>query len=318
MGRSNFVAELVDDREEEDFDVPSQIAILRRAVAEIEIGREPRGGRGSALEALTRMAALAEETVTAIAWMDLSEADEDDHEELADACAVALFGVQETRRMLEQLRAPRPSRARLEAIRRRLHGALAALGEAFALCDRGEHSTDLERALHLRNLVSDVYGAIPWEKGGPTSRVWALLVANAELKILLKSGSFESGFEAPRNALTSLVERISGWQAKRPNPSATSQLYTELVGVSNVLSSLSARPEVKRHDARALVELSSLLARRTFDDTMTERVVDVLASLRGMDGALDRLIVALPLDPPSVLALLLRRVTELRARALAS
>jgi hypothetical protein len=228
--------------------------------------------------------------------------------------------VQDAQRLLDQLSAPRPARARLEAIRRKLHAALAGLGEVLAAHDGVERPTnDLERVLQFRNMLSDFYAAIPWENGGPTgSRVWALLVANAELKILLKSLSFGAALEAPRSTLAALGERISGWQAKRPGPGSTSQLYTELVGVSSVLSTLSARPEVKRHDARALVELSALLARRTFDDTMTERVVDVLATVRGLDSELDRLIVALPLDPHAVLSLMLRRVTQLRARSLAS
>jgi hypothetical protein len=314
MGRSTSAA-ISREEYDDEFDIPSQIAILRRAVAEIEIGRESQRARGGALRDLMRISALAESTVSAIAMLEVTDEDP----ELAQACAVALFGVQDAQRLLDQVSAPRPSRARLEAIRRKLHAALAGLGEVLAIHDGVDRpSNDLERALHVRTLLSDFYGAIPWEKGGPSSRVWALLVADAELRILLKSVSFSEALEAPRTSLVTLGERLAGWLAKRPGPSATSQLYTELVGVSNVLSMLSARPEVKRHDARALVELSALLARRTFDDTMTERVVDVLATVRGMDGELDRLIVALPLDPPGVLALLLRRVTQLRARSLAS
>lgn len=314
MGRSSSAA-AKPDIEEEDFDASSQIAILRRAVAEIEIERDSERGLASARRELTRMAMLAEVTVSAIGSTELAG----ESENLSDACSMALFGVQDARRLLDRIRAPRPSRTRLETIRRKLHSALSMLGEALAPFDAsGTRGSELERALYARNLVSDFYTAIPWESSGSMSRAWALLVANAELRILLKHMPLGGPLEAPRHALAALGERITGWQAKKRDPASTSQLYTELVGVQSVLSSLSARPEVKRHDSRALVELSALLAQRNFDDRMTERAVDVLSNLRGMDATLDRLIIALPMDPREVLLLVLRRVTELRARSLAS
>lgn len=293
----------------------SQVAILRRAVAEIEITRDSERGLAAARRELARMAMLAEATLAAIAVTELVE----ESASVSRACTVALFGIRDARRLLERLRAPRPSATRLETIRRKLHAALATLGEALAPYDvPGKPSGELERTLYVRNLVSDFYTAIPWEGAGSMSRSWALLVANAELRILLKHMTFGGALEAPRNTLAALGARITGWQAKKRDPASTSQLYTELVGVQSVLSSLSARPDVKRHDSRALVELSALLAQRHFDDRMTERAVDVLVNLRGMDPTLDRLILALPMDPREVLLLVLRRVTELRTRSLAS
>lgn len=314
MGRS-IALHVVSDTEDDDFDIASQIAIVRRAMAEVEIPSNAHG-LGLAYRELTRLATLAEKIVSAAVLSELS-----DDSGVAKACSKALFGVQDGRRSLERLRASRPSRVRLETIRRKLHAVLATLGEALAHTEHAstdDAESDLERALRVRHLVSDFYGAIPWQANGSASRAWALLVANAELRILLKGASFGRGLDAHLGQLAALRERIAGWQAKRPDPVSTSRLYTELLGVSSVLSSLSARPEVKRHDDRALLELSALLAHRNFDDRMAERAVDVLCSLRGMDCMLDRLIVALPLDPRRVLKLVLRRVTELRARSLPS
>jgi hypothetical protein len=51
---------------------------------------------------------------------------------------------------------------------------------------------------------------------------------------------------------------------------------------------------------------------------MAANAAETLAGLRGMDTQLDKLMLELPFDPSSVLALVARRVGELRARALAS
>jgi len=319
MGRSSSLA-VTDEREDDDFDAPSQIAILRRAIAETDIPSDADRGLRAALRDLTRLSAIAEATVSSIALSDAVCASD----ELREACSMALFGVQDARRWLERLRAPRPSRTRLETIRHKLHAALSTLGESFAAQEwpgvsSRRPTSELERSLQMRHMVSDFYGAIPRTTNASASRAWALLVANAELKILLKAAEFPRELTEQRDELVALGERIDGWQnEKKPASAAVAALYSELEGVAGVLSSLNARPDVKRHDARALTELSALLSRRTFDDCMTERVVDVLATLRGMDAKLDRLMVALPLEPAAAMVSILRRVTELRARALAS
>lgn len=319
MGRSS-TAVVTEDFEEEDFDVPSQVAILRRAVADVVILSDTQRGLSNALRDLMRLSALSEATIYSILLSDFVE----ESEALKEACSMALFGVQDARRWLDRLSAPKPSKARLERIRHRLHSSLALLGETLASDERApapvsrRPASELERLLKTRTLVSDFYGAIPWQASSPSGRCWALLVAGAELKILLKHDSVSRDLAAQTSELVSLCERLDSWQAKKSNPASTSKLYAELNRVSGVLASLSARPELKRHDTRALVELSTLLAQRGFAGCLTERVVDVLSALRGLDSTLDRLITSLPHDPPGALSSILRRVTELRARSLAS
>ncbi|HEY8942664.1 MAG TPA: hypothetical protein VIM73_00325, partial [Polyangiaceae bacterium] len=176
MGRSSSLA-VTDEREDDDFDAPSQIAILRRAIAETDIPSDADRGLRAALRDLTRLSAIAEATVSSIALSDAVCASD----ELREACSMALFGVQDARRWLERLRAPRPSRTRLETIRHKLHAALSTLGESFAAQEwpgvsSRRPTSELERSLQMRHMVSDFYGAIPRTTNASASRAWALLV----------------------------------------------------------------------------------------------------------------------------------------------
>lgn len=307
---------LVEDVEEIDFDAPSRIAILRRAVAEVVVSAGAERELRTALGELTRLSALAEGIVSEMTL---------DHERQLwkGSCRAALVAVRSTRRSLDQLKNLEPSRARIGAIRSKLHAALATLSEVVASSERPganlpAEKSELERALEMRRAVSDFYGAIPRHTTQSSSRAWAISVARAELKILLKGTTFPLELRGPRDELLALAERLDLWQAEEADSESTSRIHAEVLGVARILNALSARPEVKRHDARSLLELTALLSRRNLDDCTAERVIDVLVGVRGMDTTLDRLIQALPLDPSGALALILRRVIELRTRSAAS
>lgn len=77
-------------------------------------------------------------------------------------------------------------------------------------------------------------------------------------------------------------------------------------------------PKPSHRDARSLAALAVTLSGRTFNLTMAANAAETLGGLRGMDPKLDQLMLELPFEPASLLVLIARRVSEIRARALAS
>jgi hypothetical protein len=96
-------------------------------------------------------------------------------------------------------------------------------------------------------------------------------------------------------------------------------LLSELCAtIDRVLSRLSQRAEVRRHDQRVLVDLTRLLRARARDLPLALSMADGLSALRGRDRDLDALIAWLPLDPVPTLGLLATRIQSLSSLDLAS
>lgn len=308
MARSQALAE---DLVDLDFDPAGQVAIVRRAIAEIPVKEEL--DLGATTQRLARLSALAEAIVSKLATADQGAAWKKSRRN-------TLVALREARRELD------PSGLaldRLTTIRSQVHHALAQLGEALAVVPRIEEQQcqgvdRLAEALQIRRSVSDVYQAIPWHTSRSSSAAWAVSVARAELKILLKTTFFSSEFEGIHEKLSSLAARLDLWHEGDRDPFSTSRLYNEVFGLSGIMVLLSARSEVKRRDAQSLIELTALLSRQTLDGGTAGRVIEALVALRGLDTTMDRLITNLPLEPVDGLSSILRRVLELRARTAAS
>jgi hypothetical protein len=317
MGRLN-AASAAELREEEDFDLPAQLTILRRAVASLSVLADASSSALCAAD-LRRYSALAEAIVTAFAQGGVVRRDAA-LRRVTSATVLSLFYV---RQRLDALPARRPSRAALESIRRTLYAAIALLSEQVAPLDgvgtvAAASLSDLDRALAMRLLLSDFHEAVALVTRGRSNMSWTLSVAETELAIAMQRPAFVMGPEQQRAELSELRTRILRFKGKKSGTPPKSKLHAEVMASPALLASLNRRPDVKRHDARSLAALSITLSGRTFNLTMAANAAETLAGLRGMDTQLDKLMLELPFDPSSVLALVARRVGELRARALAS
>jgi hypothetical protein len=304
----------------DEFDAHARLTILRRALAELVIARTTSGAELVSLRReLCRLCALTEGTLLDPELVRVVG----ERRSLGAACAGAALTVRMVRQRLEQPSAKRPSRALLELSRRRAYQALARIAERLAASDAfGEvtrgRETELSRALCMRRLMSDFQDAMLTGKSARSSAGWALRVALAELGILLRYRAVARGPETERRELSRLRQRIASFRQRSRNAASASKLRSELMDTSRVLAALNVRPEVRRHDNRALLELSALFTLRKPILELAYDAADTLVELRGMDRELDRLIASLPLDPPRILALISRRVGELRALSLAS
>lgn len=310
-------AALAAEPSEADFDLPAQLTILRRAIAGLAVlGEIP-----SPLAAadLLRFCALGESIVNAFAESERVRRDAA-LRRATSATVLALFYV---RQRLDTLSSGRTSRAALEGVRRTLYSAIVLLSERVAPLDgvssvAARSLSELDRALAMRLLVSDFQEAVASVARGRANMSWTLSVAEAELAILMQRPAFAMGPEQHRAQLSEVRTRILRFKAKKMGTPSKSKLHAEVLATATLLAALTRRPDVKRHDARCLAALSITLSNRSFDLTMAANAAETLAALRGMDPELDRLMLELPFDPASVLALVARRVSELRARALAS
>lgn len=268
---------------------------------------------------LRRFCALAEAIVASFAQESVVRRDSA-LSRVSSATVLALFYV---RQRLDALSPQRPSRTALESIRRTLYAAVALLSEQVAPLDgvgsvAAKSQSELDRALAMRLLVSDFHEAVSSVARGRSNMNWTLLVAEAELAIAMQRPAFVMGPERQRAELSEIRTRILRFKGKKSGISSKSKLHAEVFATSGLLVALSQRADVKRHDARSLAALSITLSGRTFNLAMAANAAETLAGLRGMDSLLDKLMLELPFDPASVLLLLARRVSELRARALAS
>jgi hypothetical protein len=304
----------------DDFDLPARLSILRRAVATLAILSEGPGATSvTVTRELGRYAALASASVALVSQSARAGRDARLHR----TCSAAAEAVLEVERRLEALPVRRASRLALEMIRRRLYGALAALSERLAPTDAPRRlaaapPAELERALAMRQLVTDFHGAMLAIGRKRSQATWALIVAEAELAIVLELPAFALGPEAQQKKLSSLHARIARFRSGRRDASSKTKLLDEVFDASSLLSALNLRADVKRHDARALAELSLLLTRSALTLAIAANAAETLAELRGMDPELDRWMLELPFDPARVLQQVRRRVSELRACALAS
>jgi hypothetical protein len=313
MGRQTAAsaAELRDD----DFDLPAQLTILRRAVAALPVLADAPSVALSAAD-LRRFCALAEAIVTSFAQEDVVRRDAA-LRRVSSATVLSLFYVR------QRLDAPRLSRTALESIRRTLYAAVALLSEQVAPLDgvgvvAAKSLSELERALAMRLLVSDFHEAVSSVARGRSNMNWTLSVAEAELAIAMQRPAFVLGPERQRAELSEIRTRILRFKGKKSGVPSKSKLHAEVFATSELLVALSQRADVKCHDARSLAALSITLSGRTFNMAMAANAAETLAGLRGMDSLLDKLMLELPFDPASVLVLVARRVSALRARALAS
>jgi hypothetical protein len=302
---------------EDDFDLPCQLTILRRAIACVGVFEDESSAQVCATD-LARFCALAEVIVKSFSHSELARSDAT-LRRTASATVLALFYV---RQQLDALPARRSSRSAVESIRRSLYAAVALLSERLGPFDGigsiAAHSlTELDRALSMRLLVSDFHEAVCSVSRGRSNMNWTLLVAEAELAIAMQSSAFGLGPEQQRAQLSEIRTRIVRFKAGKGTLSK-STLHAEVLATSQLLASLSQRPDVKRHDERALAALSVTLSSRSLNMITAASAAETLAGLRGMDPQLDRLMLELPFEPAKVLTLLARRVSELRSRALAS
>lgn len=316
MGRQSAASAA--EARDEDFDLPAQLTILRRAVAGLEVLADAASPARCAAD-LVRYSALAEALVGAFAQSGLVRRDAG-LRRATSATVLALFYV---RQRLDALSARRASRAAIESIRRTLYSAVALLSERLAPLDVAasvppRSMSELDRALSMRLLVSDFHEAVSSVARGRSNRTWTLLVAEAELAIAMQRPEFGLGPEAQRVQLTEVRARISRFKSGKSGTLSRSKLHAEVLATSELLVTLSRRPDVKRHDARGLAALAITLSGRSFNLSMAANAAETLGGLRGMDAELDRLMLELPFDPTSVLALIARRVSQIRARALAS
>jgi hypothetical protein len=231
--------------------------------------------------------------------------------------------VLEVERRLAALPPRRASRLAIEMVRRRLYSAIASLSEQLAptdspACIAARAPSELERALSMRQLVTDFHGAMLVIGRNRSQRTWALVVAEAELAIMIKVPAFALGPEAQKKKLSSLRARIARFRSGRRDASSKSKLLSEVFDASSLLTALSLRSDVRRHDARLLAELSLLLTRPALSLVIAASAAETLAELHGMDPELDCLMLELPFQPARVLLQVRRRVSELRACALAS
>lgn len=286
------------DEAEDDFDLHSRLAILRRAVAELVIGPNDAPFRLSAARAqLVRYGGLSQIVLGVF----------------GETAALA-----SVRRLTRRLAGRLPSPLTLEDMRRQLHAALVRAARASAASDssrtRFGADPELDAALSTRSLLSDFHGSL-LSITDHASLVWALRVADAELSILLRHPALERAPEPERSALSALRARTKRWRAGKRDADFAWALYGEVVASSNLLVALSERREVRRHDDRVLHELSALfLSSRRAGVAIAGHVADKLASLRGLDAELDRLMLDLPLRPAITLGRISRRVRQLRAR----
>jgi hypothetical protein len=316
MGRQS-AASAAESRNEE-FDFPAQLTILRRAIAGLGVLADAPSPALSAAD-LSRYCALAEALVGSFMRSELALGDAG-LRRASSASALALFYV---RQRLDALPGRRSSRVAVESIRRTLYAAIALLSERLAPLDVGANvpprsMSELDRALSMRLLVSDFHEAVSSVTRGRSNMTWTLLVAEAELAIAMQRPEFALGPEAQRAQLCEIRSRISRFKSGKSRTQSKSSLHAEVLATSELLTTLSRRADVKRHDARSLAALAITLSGRTFNLSMAANAAETLGGLRGMDAELDRLMLELPFEPQTVLVLVARRVSQIRARALAS
>lgn len=307
--------------DESDFDAGSGLSILRRAVAELPLGdASSAASLNAGARSLERLCLVGVRMLDALRDSDVASLGD---EEL-DGAAAELGAVNEA---LGQLSARKASRlAEMDAARARLYETLVALSEAFAPSEPigrvlGRHGvgTVLDQVLALRRLMSDFQSALLPTTGDDAMNLrWALVVADAELGILMRHPVFSCAPAATQAEFGALRGRIARWRRGRRGLVTASKLYADVAGSAKRLGRLSLRPDVKRHDTRALSELATLLQRGAPGLSLALQSADLLAAVRGLDGELDRLMLDLPLDPARSLRQIARRVTLLCSRALAS
>lgn len=316
--RSSWAGSVAEDgaaEAEQDFAWAAQFAIVRRAVANLWILGDLPDTKPSVLRGdLIRLCTLSETLISALATTDLAS-----DTGLGEGCSNALLAVRDVRRRLSLMPIRTASRPAMEMIRRRLYMVLASLSEQLAGLEvidvaRGE----LDQALFMRQLVSDFRGAMVAVVRGRTNLSWSLIVARSELGILLQEPGMSAGPARERTQLLALHRRLARSSGTRLDQAKKSRLHADVLETSSLLVSLSRRPDVKRHDGRALGSLALLLSRGRFSMAVAAGAVESLAVLRGMDPVLDRLMLEVPFDPQRLLAIIARRVSELRAQALAS
>jgi hypothetical protein len=283
-----------DDVGDDDFDPSSQLAILRRAVAEIVLPGKLLPERLATTRAeLRRFCSLAEVVLELVG--------EDEHATRANDLAA---------RMARRL----PNRALLASVRGELYDGLVDASRGLLVRDRA--SRDTGGALSMRALLSDFHGALLPDTDD--ANVWALTVAAAELSLLLLEPALALGPAVEYGKLCALGARTERWSTSGRSAKGASPLYAEVRASIELLDGLSQYPEVRRHDERVLKELSQLLGRGTHDITLAVVAADRLSALRGRDRELDRSIADLPLDPEANLGRIARRVRKLCVASLAS
>ena len=302
---------------DDDFDYPAKLCILRRAVAELVVLADAADVAARVAE-LQRLCNLAEMLVSSLAREEARRPGAG----LRKSASATLLVLYRLRERLEVLAAQRPSRAAVEATRRSLYFALAALSERLAPRDgvsvvAARCSSELDRALAMRLLVSDFHGAMLATVRGRSNKSWSLAVAQAELAIVLGTPAFAAGPKAQRRQLRAVFTRVSRFRTGKRGALLRSRIQAKALATPALLASLSQRPDVKQHDARSLVALGALLSSRRYDPEVAAHAAEILASLRGMDLELDRLMLELPFDAARVLKRISQRVGGLRQRLLA-
>ncbi|HWA74572.1 MAG TPA: hypothetical protein VG937_19640 [Polyangiaceae bacterium] len=303
---------------DDDFEYPAQLSILRRAIAELPVLSDA-ANMAACADELNRFCGLAELLVSSLARAESCRQDAG----LRRAASAALLALYQVRERLDALSTKRASRATVEAIRRALYAALAALSERLAPLDgiseaAARSLTELDRALAMRLLVSDFHSTMLATSRGRSNKGWSLVVAEAELAIVLRRPAFALGPEAEKQKLSAISSRVVGYRAGKPGALTRSRVQAEVLGTSALLVALSQRVDVKRHDARSLTALGALLSGRRLDLTVAANAAELLAGLRGMDVELDRLMLELPFEPSRALSHIAHRVGNLRQRLLAS
>jgi hypothetical protein len=283
-----------DDFCEDDFDASSQLAILRRAVAEIVLPGKVSPSRLAAVRTeLRRFCSLAELLFGQLGAGPL-------------AATAGELGARLGRRL--------PNRAELEHVRGELYGCLVHASRVLLALEPEPESAG--GALSMRALLSDFHGSLLPRTDG--ADVWALTVAAAELSLLLEEPALAEAPARERTRLVALGARTERWSAGGRSADTASELYAEVTSSVDLLGSLSDRADVRRHDERVLHELVLLLARDEHDLDVAVGAAERLSALRGLDPELDRLIVDLPLAPAVTLKRIARRVRELCRGSLAS
>jgi hypothetical protein len=268
-----------------DFDAGEQLAILRRAVAGIVLpGKHLPSGLAAIRMELLRFCALGQ-------------------------VVVALLGNRELVATVSELEARLarglPNRAMLELVRGDLYDCLISASQLLAA---EAVPAAASAALSMRALLSDFCGAL---LPVTDDELWPLTVAAGELSLLLRQPGLKQWPARQRSRLTLLGARVRRWQARGSSRTEARELYAEVASTLDLLDSLNHRPDVRRHDERLLRELLHLLSRPTHDLSLAVCAAERLAALRGLDRELDRLIVALPLEPVLSLDGIARRISKL-------
>jgi hypothetical protein len=168
---------------------------------------------------------------------------------------------------------------------------------------------DLSSSLEIRRAFGVLRRSVLGDENDPTLTVEERLERMAERLVALRGERYYPLLRFDdRVAVRRLYQRIVDWQEGRADEETTGQrLWRDVVGFTELLRQINHREELREHDLKALGSLlhemgpRSAAVQPSAGNPVSDRALELLESLRGLDNELDALLAQLDIsqDPPN-------------------